>query len=548
MPKKNLVLLLLCSALAIVLIGWNQIFELRFEEPRRAIVAWEMAKTGNWVQPQIHGWAYYNKPPFFNWVLLGFANVSGSFSEWWLRLPSSLSLLGIIPLFYVVARRYLSRLSAWFIGIFTVTSVEIFFHASVYAGEIDLFFLWLTCCQILSIFIFFRRKQWLLLFGVSYVLAACGVLTKGLPSMAFQALTLLAWFVVQGEWKRLFYWQHFVGISLFFALLAGYFYSYAQQADAVAFVANLFTEASSRTALEKPWWDSALNFATFPLYVLQLLLPWSVLLPFIFRKGTWHSIRQNEFLWFSFVFIAANLPLYWLSPGVRARYLFMFFPFMYGILAHAIAINSSHMPKLSRIYAGIWQGLLVLVGFAVLALPFLSFTGEVSAIWLRVFLLLALLTAVGISYRKSRQQANSLLWVAALLLVARLGFNLVFLPAQSEKSTSMIYRRLSSEILEITQKAPIHFHEEIEVVQGTLRLGPVVLGEYSLRRPPFFHYQLPYYLSRANNHVMQYDPQIRPGIFYILPNAVAEARQLKVYKTFYANHKRDFLWALAKKE
>ena len=39
--------------------------QLRSEEPRRAIVAMEMIFSGDYLQPQLNGWPYYNKPPFF---------------------------------------------------------------------------------------------------------------------------------------------------------------------------------------------------------------------------------------------------------------------------------------------------------------------------------------------------------------------------------------------------------------------------------------------------------------------------------------------------
>ncbi len=40
------------------------------EEPRRALVAMEMMYSGDYIHTTIHGAAYYNKPPLFNWLVV----------------------------------------------------------------------------------------------------------------------------------------------------------------------------------------------------------------------------------------------------------------------------------------------------------------------------------------------------------------------------------------------------------------------------------------------------------------------------------------------
>ena len=72
------------------------------DEAIRGVVAFEMNQSGNLVVPTINGEHYYNKPPLYNWILLGFFNVFNQYSEFVLRLPSVISLLifGLIHLFY----------------------------------------------------------------------------------------------------------------------------------------------------------------------------------------------------------------------------------------------------------------------------------------------------------------------------------------------------------------------------------------------------------------------------------------------------------------
>jgi 4-amino-4-deoxy-L-arabinose transferase-like glycosyltransferase len=45
-------------------------FELTLEEPRRALVAYEMWFSGSYLQPTLLGEPYFNKPPLFNWLIV----------------------------------------------------------------------------------------------------------------------------------------------------------------------------------------------------------------------------------------------------------------------------------------------------------------------------------------------------------------------------------------------------------------------------------------------------------------------------------------------
>ena len=127
------------------------------------------------------------------------------------RLPGVLSFLGMAGLLFAAVRRYVDGKVALLAALFFLTSADLLFYGTVNSGEIDLLFSFLVMAQVLAIFHFRQRKRWLMLFLVSYVLAAIGFLTKG-PSIIFQLLTLGALFAYHKEWKRLFSWQHLVGL------------------------------------------------------------------------------------------------------------------------------------------------------------------------------------------------------------------------------------------------------------------------------------------------------------------------------------------------
>ena len=78
--------LLVLYVLAVTInLGYQQ---LGAEEPRRAIISIEMQESGNYIKATQMGEEYINKPVLFNWILCGMMWITGSSSEWVLRLPS----------------------------------------------------------------------------------------------------------------------------------------------------------------------------------------------------------------------------------------------------------------------------------------------------------------------------------------------------------------------------------------------------------------------------------------------------------------------------
>ena len=67
------------------------------------------------------------------------------------------------------------------------------------------------------VFHYGEQKKYWQLFLFTYLLTAAGYLMKGLPSLAFEAFTLLTYFFYTKRFKVLFYIQHFAGILLLLA-------------------------------------------------------------------------------------------------------------------------------------------------------------------------------------------------------------------------------------------------------------------------------------------------------------------------------------------
>ncbi|MEZ5171941.1 MAG: glycosyltransferase family 39 protein [Bacteroidia bacterium] len=211
MQRRQLIILAFCILLPVLFL-WQNVMELRAEEPRRAIVSLEMFLTGDWGIPKINGWSYYNKPPFFNWIMAICFALFNSLEEWVVRFPSLFSACLHALIIYKVCTYYFKRETAILAGFIYITFGEILFFGSITSGEIDLFFSLITFLQVLAIFHFDKINRPWLMYSLSYLLVAVGFLTKGLPSIAFQVLTLCGWLAYNRRIKMLFHPAHFAGI------------------------------------------------------------------------------------------------------------------------------------------------------------------------------------------------------------------------------------------------------------------------------------------------------------------------------------------------
>lgn len=249
------------------------IVDLVGEEPRRALVAYEMWMRGDWMQPTLHGWPYYNKPPVFNWLIAIGYQLYGSAPDWIVRLPSLLALLLNGWLLYQLIRREMSEQLARWATVFFLTGGHILFYASVFSGEMDLLVGCLVFAQVSCLYLGFQYRRLWLLFGGSYLLMSIGFLTKGLPPVAFQAITLLALAIYHRQWRWLFSGVHLAGGLLGFGMIGLYFYYYDQTyGNGWLYLLNLVEEASKKAAGESPFWPIIQALFTFPLELLVDLL------------------------------------------------------------------------------------------------------------------------------------------------------------------------------------------------------------------------------------------------------------------------------------
>lgn len=489
--KYRLPLLLL-----LLFAGWFlalDVMALRGEEPRRALVAWEMLQSGNYLQPTIQGEPYYNKPPLFNWLIAGFYQLFGT-GNWVVRLPSLIAyvLWGYVN--FRVVRHYVNRPTALYSTLFFFTAAHYLFFGTVLAGELDLLYGFIVYLQGVAIFHFFRQRKWFALFLVSYLLVSVGFMTKGIPSIAYQGLTFIG-LAIFGKWifaggsslgfrpqsskepeksiasdhdtatlrskkinlqiRWLFNWQHILGAIIGLSPVVCYFWYYDQQyGNGLLYLFNLLEEASQKSVTEGKLLDILKHLIELPFQFLTDHLPWILILPYGIWKG-WHKEAfTHPFLRFCLVFFGINVILYWLSPGTRIRYFYGLVPFFFIPLAYWM---DKHKPI------------------------------RINVVWVILFILAG----------------------------ARVVYNYTILPYQTRNAgTVQLYTQITDETLRYSQGKPLYTCCNPDTILVDPSIGGMTMLHDTILIPMYTPYQIPFILQRARGEVIPFVAQPdQPGIY-----------------------------------
>ena len=477
---------------AFVLLYNLGISPLMADEGLRSTVAIEMILSDNYVVPTIAGEFYYRKPPFYNWIIASFFLTFDSFSEFVFRLPAVLSLVFFGFFIWLISRKPLGDRVALLAGLSSMLYGRMLFYASV-LGHIDVTFSLFTFVGFYCVYYYSKKEKWLALFILSYFLAACGTLMKGLPSILFQGFTLFSWLIYKKEWKQLLSIQHLTGLLIYIVIVAGYFYTYSTYNSLESYFFELYDQSSQRTVIDTGWLKGLVNLFTFPFENIWHLFPFSLLFVFIIKKGYLKMALKNEFLVFVGLTFLVNIPPYWLSPGFYPRYLFMLYPLLLIYGAHAYYQNRKFLKWASITFFTV---MLLLATFVVGAVIYSFFMVDISFlpdINLKLLLIISLtLLVLLLFYRFPKHRIYSSLLI---LIVFRFGFDLLVLPYRlhEENNWDQKERVYAEQILELTKGHDVYVHKDSQ-----------------------FNVEYQFYLSREKGKIVpRYYGDLRKGDYYV---------------------------------
>lgn len=296
------------------------------DEPRFALIARDMADSGNWLLPYVGGVVYPDKPPLFFWTMAVFYLFTGSLRAAFL-LPGMLAGLGTLLLVTDLARRLWDGRTAIWCGATLLALLQ--FPMQMKSGQIDgLLCLWTT----LGLYGLCRHLllgpdwRWYTIGGIA---CGLGIITKGvgfLPYLLLIPYALAArrgWPVLSSSWRDPRWLLAPAATLLVVAawLVPMLLATSGGAPDLVAYRDNiLFNQTVTRYTVSlghvKPPWYLFTNAIPWLWLPVSLLLPWLIRL---WRDDL--KARKAEILLVG-SWILLVLLFFSLSPGKRSLYIF----------------------------------------------------------------------------------------------------------------------------------------------------------------------------------------------------------------------------------
>lgn len=295
------------------------------DEPRYAEIAQEMAASGNWLIPHLHGEIYTEKPPLYFWLLAGSAKLFGTWQPFAMIFPSALSALGVIIVVYGFATLFFNRQVGVLSSLILMTSV--LFTGVGQFVRMDMF---LLLCLSLSLFSFVRlyiraTPHDNVYAAVFFVAAAFATLTKGPVGLGLPGLIILIFLVWRREFGVLKKMHLFWGSLLYVAIVLAWFVPALMQegwdyAYLITIKQNLGRVHNSFSHA-RPWY---FYLHTFP----WITLPW---FPFfisaiIFFRKTSVVSEDRDVLRFLWVWFGTTFLFFSAVSGKLELYLLPLFP------------------------------------------------------------------------------------------------------------------------------------------------------------------------------------------------------------------------------
>ena len=517
--RKNLQVFLFITASILIIPAFLinlGLMPLRFDGALRGIVSLEMLLSGDYITPTINGELYFNKPPLFNWFILAVFKIFGTQNEYLVRIPVILSILLIgITIFLFLRKRYDNQFALLNAFFFLTGGCVFFGYSSV--GLVDFTMAWFLILSFYAIYHFYENGKPLLLFVVSYGFAALAFMIKGIPAIAFQAVTLTVFFVISKRFKMLFSFYHLAGILAFLLLVGSYYLVYFYQNPGVSFdnvFLTLFTQTTQKAGVPVSGGLSKffVHFITFPLRVLYNLLPWALLLVFVFNRKFLSFIHSDKLLKFTFWALVFNILFYWLSVGTNKnmKYLIMFFPMIYFVLLSFYQEYKNKDLVKTKVLEMLFFAFSFALMIGLMLAPFYEKTRDIPYIWFISIGLIAVTASFTILY--SRLKSQRLLVFINILIVARIAFNLILQPVYVESL------------------------KEVKMKNDAIEVGKLIKNEEAYLCT-YVTEDIMFYVTREREEILPvyHNNMYRKNTFFIFDHEQLQKLQKKdaVYKVFY---------------
>lgn len=274
-------------AVLLVVLVWAAIYlpglgthELKGEEARRVLPGRTMLQTGDWIIPRSAGKVYNRKPPGINWATAAAIKLTGRMDEWTVRMPSVLAMLALALVMLTALRGFLGCDGALLAALFVLTNIS--FIEKGRLAEIEGLYCSLFGIAIVSWLALWWREKRAAAWIVSGLVLGLGFLVKGPLHVWYFYALVVAVLVQERKLAALRYWQHVVGLVLFFATWTWWTLLNSAANPQKDSGAVWMEQVTDRLGFRE------FDFVNWLLQIPQSLanfLPWVLLLPLAFRPG-----------------------------------------------------------------------------------------------------------------------------------------------------------------------------------------------------------------------------------------------------------------------
>ncbi len=316
--------LLLALSCAIYLPGLTRL-SIRGEESRRAQVAAEILRTGDWIVPRQQGEIYLSRPPLGSWPIALLAQWRGEMDAVSVRLPAALATIATCMLLYICARRWLTPLGALTAGAAFGSMAQVLELGGLAETESTLTLLVaasLLCWH--AGYAAGTRSAWPWIVG--YAFAALAGLAKGPQGPVYFVAVTTVYLWVLRDFREWLSYRHALGVLTFVVVLGAWQIPFTLRTDAASTVGIWFLNASDRF-VDSSWQPLLTHLAMYPFEVAACMLPWSLLLLAYAYPGVRRRLDHTApLVRFLCIALLVTFPSCWFAATARGRYFMPLYP------------------------------------------------------------------------------------------------------------------------------------------------------------------------------------------------------------------------------
>lgn len=288
------------------------------DEPRYALIARDMAESGDYVVPMKRGEVYHSQPPLYLWAAVVSSKLMGGLTEAAVRLPSFLAGVGCVLVVHALAGGLFGAGTGLMSALVLATDVRYLLSAQWAATDMLLCFFMTSTLACFYAGWHREDRRW---YYLMYVMAGLGTMTKGPVGFVLPGLVIVCCLAARRDLREVLRMRLPWGVVIVCTMLAPWLILFWRQAGSEE-VANLvlkqsfqrYTDAWNNIA---PWyyflWRFPLDF-----------LPWFPFFPVAVAASAVRMEKGHRaflWAWFGVIFLFFSA-----STGKRGVYLLPLHP------------------------------------------------------------------------------------------------------------------------------------------------------------------------------------------------------------------------------